>query len=141
MAKPRIIEAPLGFDLTCTICEFNGDGSLFVKNKSRRHGRINECKECRRERNKKYRNKKIDGKTAPRPVGIYNQSLVKKAKEEPCMDCGNTYPYFVMDLDHVRGEKKFILSQAYNKSTEAVIEEIAKCDVVCANCHRMRTFA
>lgn len=50
-----------------------------------------------------------------------------------------------MDLDHVRGEKRFKVSQAvqlaYAATIDGLIDEIAKCDVVCANCHRLRTEA
>jgi hypothetical protein len=46
-----------------------------------------------------------------------------------------------MDLDHVRGQKRCDLSQAAaaGLSLKSVEAEIAKCDVVCANCHRIRT--
>ena len=70
------------------------------------------------------------------------KDLVKKAKDKPCMDCGNKYPYFVMDFDHRDPSlKKFNISQSLNRSNKDVFEEIAKCDVVCANCHRLRTHA
>jgi hypothetical protein len=55
------------------------------------------------------------------------------------MDCGKRYPSHVMDLDHVRGEKKFELSDARTHSAQQVKEEIVKCDPVCSNCHRERT--
>ena len=61
------------------------------------------------------------------------------------MDCGGRYPGCAMDLDHVRGDKKFSVSEAvqhaYALTMEALREEIAKCEVVCANCHRVRTEA
>jgi hypothetical protein len=46
-----------------------------------------------------------------------------------------------MDFDHVRGEKKFNIKQAAQRrlGTRALLEEIAKCELVCANCHRLRT--
>jgi hypothetical protein len=48
-----------------------------------------------------------------------------------------------MDLDHVRGTKEFKISEAvhhaYGASFERLYAEIAKCEVVCANCHRLRT--
>jgi hypothetical protein len=70
------------------------------------------------------------------------RNLVKEAKNNPCIDCGLMYPWFVMDLDHCKGEKKFNLSIAASKamSLKTVQEEIDKCEVVCANCHRQRTF-
>ena len=48
----------------------------------------------------------------------------------------------VMDFDHVRGEKVANVSSIWSrKSWEAVLEEVAKCEVVCANCHRLRTWS
>ena len=57
------------------------------------------------------------------------------------MDCGKNYPYWVMDFDHVRGEKSFNLSKyRYSHANiKMVQEEIDKCDLVCSNCHRDRT--
>ena len=68
-----------------------------------------------------------------------NRQLVREAKDVPCMDCGKRYPSYVMDMDHVRGEKKFKLSVARTHSAQKVKDEMAKCDVICANCHRERT--
>lgn len=46
-----------------------------------------------------------------------------------------------MDFDHVRGTKKFAISTyAHAVSSETLTKEIAKCDLVCANCHRERTY-
>ena len=66
--------------------------------------------------------------------------LIRRAKQQPCVDCGKDYPYYVMDFDHVRGKKAFNLAVAYRKFGKRQIEaEIEKCDVVCSNCHRERT--
>jgi hypothetical protein len=48
-----------------------------------------------------------------------------------------------MDLDHVRGKKLFPLSAAssQNRPMAEVETELAKCDVVCSNCHRERSHA
>jgi DNA-binding CsgD family transcriptional regulator len=71
-------------------------------------------------------------------IAEYLQDLKGKT---PCADCGSTYPYWIMDFDHVRGKKRFNISQYSNKvvSLEIVKEEIAKCEIVCSNCHRHRT--
>lgn len=66
-------------------------------------------------------------------------AFIRAAKANPCVDCGGRFPPCVMDFDHCRGEKLFALSKATNKSLLKCQEEIAKCDLVCANCHRMRT--
>lgn len=46
-----------------------------------------------------------------------------------------------MDFDHVRGKKSFNIGggKMGTPSFEAIEVEIAKCDLVCANCHRIRT--
>lgn len=63
---------------------------------------------------------------------------IQQEKSKPCADCGIQYPYYVMDFDHVRGVKKVRVSALVNAAWETLKAEIAKCDVVCANCHRLR---
>ncbi len=60
--------------------------------------------------------------------------------EKGCADCGvmGLHPESY-DFDHVRGKKKFNISQATTTSEPVLRQEIAKCDVVCSNCHRQRT--
>lgn len=57
------------------------------------------------------------------------------------MDCGQSYHYSVMDFDHVRGEKIGNVNKLMTRRCIAKLEEeIAKCDLVCSNCHRLRTW-
>lgn len=59
----------------------------------------------------------------------------------PCTDCGGTFPFYVMQYDHT-GEDKVgcVGSLVHSNVTWPKIEaEIAKCDLVCANCHAIRT--
>jgi hypothetical protein len=65
--------------------------------------------------------------------------LIASAKSHPCEDCKTTFPSYCMDFDHVRGEKRIIVSWMHKYSASAVLEEIEKCDLVCANCHKLRT--
>jgi lysyl-tRNA synthetase class I len=45
-----------------------------------------------------------------------------------------------MDFDHVRGRKHKNVSELIDSlSKKKIDEEIAKCEVVCSNCHRIRT--
>ena len=61
------------------------------------------------------------------------------AMSQPCTDCGVPYPYYVMDWDHIK-DKKFNVSRMGSLGSEKLIlEEIAKCELVCSNCHRERT--
>lgn len=68
------------------------------------------------------------------------REFLNGVKAQPCMDCGGELPYYVMDLDHRPGEiKLYTPSRLHQVSMRAAIAEVAKCDVVCANCHRIRT--
>lgn len=109
----------------------------------RRYGHCRDCKAAYQkawyERNKR-RHKSNVAKIRKARIRA-NQALLRAAKDVPCADCGKRYPPYVMDFDHVRGEKVANLSKMVTNSSESAIRaEIAKCDVVCANCHRKRTF-
>ena len=69
-----------------------------------------------------------------------NQVLRASFKARPCADCNIQYPFYVMQFDHVKGQKAFTISQRSQASKKILIEEIAKCEVVCANCHAIRTY-
>jgi hypothetical protein len=61
-------------------------------------------------------------------------------KNKPCMDCGGTFPFECMDFDHVRGTKLGNLNKLFTGAAmETILAEIAKCELVCSNCHRIRT--
>lgn len=55
-----------------------------------------------------------------------------------CKDCGYNKHHVALDFDHVRGKKE--LNVCFSKSIEQAKKEIAKCEVVCSNCHRIRTY-
>lgn len=98
------------------------------------------------------RNKIAANRKAKRPErSEYVRNLRKELEDyvklqkldKTCLDCGNRYPPYVMDYDHCRGEPKIatvrvLVNHCYSKET--IDAEIAKCDLVCANCHRERTF-
>lgn len=69
--------------------------------------------------------------------------FIEQAKDVPCADCGIKYPTWVMEFDHLDDQVKIanisdMRRRAY--SMETIQKEIAKCEVVCANCHRQRTY-
>jgi hypothetical protein len=55
-----------------------------------------------------------------------------------CKDCGYNQHAVALDFDHLR-DKKLKIAQSLHRGRQVVEREIAKCDVVCANCHRVRT--
>ena len=65
--------------------------------------------------------------------------LIEYFKLNPCIVCGETNPV-VLDFDHRDDTKKsFAISAGILKKWEIILEEINKCDVLCANHHRIRT--
>lgn len=122
----------------CSACRKEKSTSEFAR---KGKGLQDQCKECKAEYNRRHyrRNKKsyMDRAIAQRrEVQAYLENL----KRQPCKDCGVSYPPYMMDFDHVRGEKKFNLcSGPRRRGVKQVMEEVAKCEVVCANCHRERT--
>lgn len=67
------------------------------------------------------------------------RKLIREAKNKPCVDCGERYPYYVMEFDHVRGTKLGNITFSVCNTANRLKAEIAKCDLVCANCHKVRT--
>src|SRR4051794_32066082 len=66
------------------------------------------------------------------------RAFINAAKDVPCADCGVRFPTCAMDFDHVRGTKAFNIGNTL-VSFARLETEIAKCEVVCSNCHRIRT--
>jgi hypothetical protein len=107
----------------------------------------NYCKECNKIRCREYyaNNKDIlkpqinlARKKRTNKIRDYIRDLKSKT---PCTDCHKNYPYYVMDFDH-QHSKKFLISQAptHGMGLDLIKQEIDKCEIVCANCHRIRTF-
>ena len=68
------------------------------------------------------------------------QRLYAYLSEHPCVDCGVT-DVRVLEFDHVRGNKSANIAGLLNNavSWSTIEKEIAKCEVRCANCHRIKT--
>lgn len=67
------------------------------------------------------------------------QSFVWELKRKPCVDCGIQYKPWQMDFDHLKDKHRKV-SNTKEYAEETILKEIAKCELVCANCHRDRTY-
>ncbi len=61
-------------------------------------------------------------------------------KNNPCVDCGLRFHPVAMDFDHLPGYKKLSVNGLYCMAKQKLLDEIKKCELVCANCHRIRTW-
>jgi hypothetical protein len=101
-----------------------------------------ECKKCKNARSRKHygENKERYAVRGPRRR-FEARAIVNRIKQNGrCADCKEKFHYCQMDFDHRdRSTKKKQVSYMLMNGIETIMKEIAKCDLVCANCHRDRT--
>jgi hypothetical protein len=128
----------------CGNCNKRKPRKAFHKLTEAKDGLNYYCKACQNAKNKLcwpkyYRAHKKRLLAEDKKMYHVRQEELDKMKAQPCMDCGGRFPACAMDFDHVRGKKKFVLSAIGGHNWNKVLKEAKKCDVVCANCHRIRT--
>ncbi len=90
----------------------------------------------------KHNKSKIKTKKNRTNSKIRNKEFVKDyLLNHPCVDCGNS-DIRVLDFDHVKGNKVNNISNLVRNATSLnnIISEIEKCEIRCANCHRIVTY-
>lgn len=90
-----------------------------------------------------YRNRKDLYEAQKRHRVKVRRQLYSFLFDKACIDCSETDPV-VLDFDHIDPKTKFksvakMLSGHY--SWKRILEEIDKCEIRCANCHRRKTYA
>lgn len=68
------------------------------------------------------------------------RSRIRLLKSNPCTDCGGSFHYSAMDFDHPEDNKSFEIADFGGSSWDKIQTEIDKCELVCSNCHRVRTW-
>lgn len=128
---------------TCPKC---GGAKGFSPNKARKDGLSVYCHPCLLEYQRAYFERKLSKHRPPGDRPAYmrrknagHKKLINPIKNVPCVDCDVCFPPSCMEFDHVRGEKRGNVGAMNSWSSATVLKEIEKCDVVCANCHRVRT--
>lgn len=130
----------------CSVCLVEKDISLF---NSKGKGKLQSyCRDCQKTKWKVYysipEKRKIHNLNRNKHDSIKRlnyKDLINKIKDAPCKDCKIKYNPWQMDFDHINDNKiSSIASMIGNKSPfNKILEEIKKCELVCANCHRDRT--
>lgn len=132
-------------DKRCTKCFSLKQTEAFNKNKSRKDGLQNICRECSNARSKQYYSQNRDKHLkviAARRRKVKQETyvfIVDYLKAHPCVDCGET-DIVVLQFDH-QNNKVINISAAIRQkwSINSIKREIAKCEVRCANDHTRRT--
>ena len=125
----------------CTKCNIKKSIDSFSIRTKAKDGRQSYCKTCAVEIRMKAYHENIEKESEYRKnIKKLNQHNIRSYKESnPCTDCNTHYPYYVMDFDHI-SNKKYNVSQMLTLSWDTILKEISKCEIVCANCHRKRTY-
>lgn len=102
------------------------------------------CRKCRKEIDRNYylNNKKLVRQKRKADRDRFVAWLNSLKDNKPCTDCGNIFRWWVLQWDHLPQYKKdFNISEVRSKqySKDKVLKEVAKCELVCANCHSDRT--
>ena len=129
---------------TCQTCKESKPFTAFSKNKTKPDGLQQKCRTCVNEYNKQYYKQTPEKNEARNLARIRGR---EKARDfvfsyllsHPCVDCGEKNP-IVLEFDHLK-DKSFSIANAVRDgfSAEKIASEIEKCEVRCANCHRIVT--
>lgn len=123
---------------------------FYLRKKGPRAGDYYEkCKECMKSRGRNYyhqnheRQLKLALLRKERYIEERRGYINEYKRNKTCMDCRGKFPPVAMDFDHREDEAKSrTISRMVFRDTsnfEKIKEEMTKCDLVCANCHRVRT--
>jgi hypothetical protein len=129
----------------CTKCHSIKSASEFNKNKWKSDGFQHYCRECHRK--SVVGSQRTHREAFLKRLQRYNDRKRNESRRHvfdylsthPCIDCGES-DVIVLDFDHQR-DKKHTISQLIisNKPWSYILNEIEKCEVRYANCHRKRT--
>lgn len=129
--------------MSCSKCGKQGVKELFPK--TQRGKNSSYCNECHKKYSHEYylanRERCRDRDNARRRENLLERKRwLEKIKDGPCTDCNVRYPSYVLHFDHLRDKIKNVSGMIRDAhSYETIQKEIEKCELVCANCHAIRT--
>ena len=69
-------------------------------------------------------------------IRLHHDHVRKLKRQSGCHNCGITAPD-LLDYHHLPGmHKRFAISRGYGREWDDILEEISRCNLLCANCHR-----
>jgi hypothetical protein len=131
---------------TCVTCGKTKDETEFNYRNKLLGRRWGTCRECQSKQKKDWYERNRE--THVTNTRVYKRKAIAEAQQfiwdylstHPCVDCGESNPV-VLEFDHVRGRKRKAVGDLARQgySIDAIRREIAKTEVRCANCHRIKT--
>ena len=92
------------------------------------------CKQCLRTLNTEYG----QSRKLKQQFRQSKQYIIDQKDNKPCTDCKQIFRYWALDFDHIEDKYKSI-NTLQNRQLDLIKQEIKKCELLCANCHRIRT--
>jgi hypothetical protein len=126
---------------TCVSCKQEKNDDDFRWRYKERGLRSSYCRSCRKQYDKERYSRGEVKKTSQESrerVAERNRSFILEALVSGCVDCGEKNPV-VLEFDHQRDKIMNVSVMLYSYSLERIRQEVEKCEIVCANCHRIRT--
>ena len=124
----------------CCTCKQVKPLEDFNRMKRSKDGRQGSCRDC----NKAYHYHHWDRHMAQIKARRKRQReaarafIVSYLRTHPCVDCGEA-DIVVLEFDHLRDKSRNVSYFIATGEIARIQQEIEKCEVVCANCHRRRT--
>ena len=125
---------------TCCICKEDLPTDKFKSNKAKKDGLQAQCAECQAEYRRKHYLKNQDkyrNMIAERKQK-YKKEYYEWMNEQSCKECGND-DMRVLELHHTGDKSYTIAKKVGSRPLSSLKDEIDKCEVLCANCHRIKT--
>ena len=100
-----------------------------------------QCKDCEKQRDKIHYQESKERQVSVRETAQFqkerNLQLVENVRSNGCRKCGEKR-FYVLDFHHrIPNSKEDVIAHMIKSSSaERLLEELSKCDVLCANCHR-----
>ena len=130
----------------CSSCKVLKEVDDFGINRTRLDGLQSQCRSCKKQtQDKWYRNNRAEHQNRVKQRRFNHRDsvvslLLEYFRTHHCVDCGESDP-LVLEFDHVRGQKIRAIQDMVNRGYrwQTIAQEIDKCEVRCANCHRRKT--
>lgn len=126
----------------CSKCKLNKEDSEFNRNHSKSDGLQQYCKSCHRilDRQSYFRHTETYYQRNRRRK-LKVREFIRSLKTE-CSRCGFNNPD-ALDFHHIDPSSKVVAlgaSEVVSWGTKRVLAEISKCELLCANCHRIEEY-
>ena len=127
----------------CSRCKSIKGVPEFNKNSTRKDGLADACKKCTREYGRKHylKNKAYYIEKSDRAIANLRRRLRELKSSIGCSKCQEKHPACLQFHHRDKNNKSFEICDAvFTRSWKKIEEEMAKCDILCANCHAKEHF-